>query len=67
MSPTEMQLRRDKGLCYFCDDKFSFTHKCPNKRLLMLHIDEDNDLDSETKSPKSLGAQGESEQGFVTL
>ena len=27
ISPAEMQLRREKGLCYFCDEKFSFTHK----------------------------------------
>lgn len=35
ISPAEMQVRRDKGLCYWCDDKFSFTHKCPNKYLMM--------------------------------
>jgi hypothetical protein len=40
ISPAEMQLRRDKGLCYWCDDKFSFTHKCPNRQLMMLHYDD---------------------------
>jgi hypothetical protein len=38
ISPAEMQLRREKGLCYFCDDKFSHTHRCPNRRLMMLHL-----------------------------
>jgi hypothetical protein len=35
ISPAEIQLRsrREKGLCYFCDDKFS---PCPNKRLMLL-------------------------------
>lgn len=33
ISPTEMQLRREKGLCYFCDDKFTFNHKCPNRKM----------------------------------
>ncbi|MCH79797.1 Ty3/gypsy retrotransposon protein, partial [Trifolium medium] len=38
ISPAEMQLRRDKGLCYFCDEKFSHTHRCPNRRLMMLQL-----------------------------
>ena len=36
-----MQLRRDKGLCYFCDKKFTFNHKCANKQLLMLMSEEE--------------------------
>ncbi|MCI01892.1 hypothetical protein A2U01_0022921, partial [Trifolium medium] len=39
-----MQIRRDKGLCYWCDEKFSFTHKCPNRQLMLLQY-EDNDED----------------------
>jgi hypothetical protein len=45
ISPAEMQLRREKGLCYFCDDKFSHTHRCPNRRLMMLHL-----TDGETRN-----------------
>ncbi|GAU41241.1 hypothetical protein TSUD_97760 [Trifolium subterraneum] len=54
-SATEMQLRRDKGLCYWCDEKFSFTHKCPNRQLMLLHYDdtdEDQVFDVLTKSTK---------------
>jgi hypothetical protein len=40
ISPVEMQLRREKGMCYWCDDKFSFTHKCPNRQLMLLHYDD---------------------------
>ncbi|MCH88512.1 hypothetical protein A2U01_0009401, partial [Trifolium medium] len=43
-----MQLRRDKGLCYFCDEKFSHTHRCPNRRLMMLQL---SDEDVETIDP----------------
>jgi len=32
---------QDKGLCYFCDEKFSFNHKCPNKHCLVLQLDEE--------------------------
>ncbi|MCI12891.1 hypothetical protein A2U01_0033999, partial [Trifolium medium] len=47
ISPAEMQLRGDKGLCYWCDDKFSFTHKCPNRQLMLLHYDDDDDKDED--------------------
>ncbi|MCH79693.1 Ty3/gypsy retrotransposon protein [Trifolium medium] len=41
ISPAEMQLRRDKDLCYFCDEKFSHTHRCPNRRLMMLQLSDE--------------------------
>ena len=37
-----MQLRREKGLCYFCDENFSFNHKCPNRQLLLLQSKNDD-------------------------
>jgi hypothetical protein len=39
ISPAEMQLRKEKGQCYWCDDKFSFSHRCPNKHLMLLQYD----------------------------
>ncbi|OIW21522.1 hypothetical protein TanjilG_06136 [Lupinus angustifolius] len=41
MSQAELQLRRDKDLCYWCDEKFSFTHKFPNKHLMILQYDDE--------------------------
>lgn len=37
-----MQIRREKGLCYTCDDKWSFTHKCPNKHLMILQVEDED-------------------------
>lgn len=36
-----MQLRKAKGLCFNCDEKFTPSHKCPNRRLLLLRWDEE--------------------------
>ncbi|GJU68618.1 ty3-gypsy retrotransposon protein [Tanacetum coccineum] len=36
LSPAEMQLHREKGLCFTCDEKFTWNHKCPNKQALLL-------------------------------
>jgi len=53
ISPTEMQLRKEKGLCYFCDKKFSFSHKCPNRQLYVLQLCEEN-----SNSVGNIDAQG---------
>jgi hypothetical protein len=42
ISPAEMQLRREKGLCYFCDEKFSLTHRCRNRQYLYLNVEEED-------------------------
>lgn len=41
ISFNEMQLRKAKGLCFNCDEKFSPSHKCQNRRLLVLQWDEE--------------------------
>ena len=38
-----MQLRREKGLCYFCDEKLPFNHKCPNRQFLLLLMEDNNE------------------------
>ncbi|GAB2288305.1 hypothetical protein Dimus_037987 [Dionaea muscipula] len=39
LTPEEMQLRRDKGLCFNCDEKFVPGHRC--KRLFLIDLIED--------------------------
>lgn len=36
VSTTEMEDRRTKGFCFWCDEKYTFGHKCPNRRLYTL-------------------------------
>lgn len=66
MSAAEIQLRRDKGLCYFCDEKFSYTHKCPNKHkfmMLQLTDDEDNEEVDENKEPQNTTPEQQMNKG----
>ena len=44
ISPAEIQLRREKNLCYFCDEKFSPAHKCPNRQVMLLQLEDDEEL-----------------------
>jgi len=43
-----MQLRREKILCYFCDEKFSFNHKRRNRHYLTLQGEEDDNQEEDT-------------------
>ncbi|KAA8549923.1 hypothetical protein F0562_001607 [Nyssa sinensis] len=36
ISPNQMQERREKGLCYFCDEKYHQGHKCSKPKLYLL-------------------------------
>lgn len=36
LTPAKMQERREKGLCYNCDEKFQADHRCSRPRLFLL-------------------------------
>ncbi|CAB4273670.1 unnamed protein product [Prunus armeniaca] len=36
LTPEEVQLRRQKGLCFHCDEKFVCGHTCAKKQLLLI-------------------------------
>lgn len=54
MSAAEMQLRREKGLCYTCDEKFTLNHKCPNKHYYVLQMDDGEPEITELDSPEAV-------------
>ncbi|XP_072062290.1 uncharacterized protein [Arachis hypogaea] len=43
LTSAEIQNRRDKGLCYWCDENFFPGHKCPHKHLMLLQLEEDEE------------------------
>ena len=45
MTTAEMQLRREKNLCFTCDEKFSPTRRCPNRQYFILQYEEDANFD----------------------
>ncbi|KAL5730310.1 hypothetical protein ACHQM5_003147 [Ranunculus cassubicifolius] len=51
-----MHARREKGLCYNCEEIYSFGHKCKNKQLFMLAGEWDEDCTPpESPSSSNLG------------
>ena len=55
---SELQARREKGLCFKCDEKFSLGHHCKKElRVLLVHEDEeeeDNQFDDRATEEPSL-------------
>ncbi|KAF7838882.1 Ty3/gypsy retrotransposon protein [Senna tora] len=43
MSAAEMQLRREKKLCFTCDAPYSWSHRCPNKHYMILQIEDEEE------------------------
>ncbi|XP_061361978.1 uncharacterized protein LOC133305749 [Gastrolobium bilobum] len=43
LSSAEMAEKREKGLCYYCEEKFHRNHKCKGQMFLLLIQDEDED------------------------
>ncbi|GJZ88094.1 transposon ty3-G gag-pol polyprotein [Tanacetum coccineum] len=44
LSQTEARERREKGLCYYCDDRYTSGHKCSKPQLFMIsNVPEDDD------------------------
>ncbi|KAL5759714.1 hypothetical protein ACOSQ2_018552 [Xanthoceras sorbifolium] len=51
LTQAEMKTRRDKGLCYNCDEPYTYGHQCSKKRLYMLMgEDEENDQEIDTEN-----------------
>ncbi|TXG71290.1 hypothetical protein EZV62_006225 [Acer yangbiense] len=47
LTPTEMKARRDKGLCYNCDEVYSFGHQCAKRHIYMLIGEEGSEEEEE--------------------
>nr|KYP46454.1 Transposon Ty3-I Gag-Pol polyprotein [Cajanus cajan] len=56
LTSAEMQLRRDKGICFTCDDKFSPNHRCPNKQYFVLQWEEDDEPELQPEPPDVIEA-----------
>ena len=57
MSQAKVQRRRENGLCFTFDEKYFFGHKCPNKQLLLLQIDEEVEEESSLTTMVDDGAE----------
>ncbi|KAK8935211.1 hypothetical protein KSP39_PZI012965 [Platanthera zijinensis] len=47
LSWSELQARKEKGLCFNCDEKFTAGHKCQKVQVFMLQQETEDELNSE--------------------
>ncbi|KAG8380288.1 hypothetical protein BUALT_Bualt06G0000100 [Buddleja alternifolia] len=64
LTPQEMDEKRAKGLCFLCDEKYTFGHQCSKRRQLFImeagddeEAIEEEQEDSSTKTPKEEGME----------
>ena len=48
LTPTYMNKRRVKGLCYFCDEPFTYVHTLTRKKIQLHMVEVEDDEDEET-------------------
>ncbi|XP_057445429.1 uncharacterized protein LOC130737628 [Lotus japonicus] len=71
LSSAEMKEKREKRLCFRCDEPFSREHRCKNKHLRMVIMEEEEEEElavpgEEDKSMKSLQLSRHSIAGFTS-
>ncbi|XP_072066649.1 uncharacterized protein [Arachis hypogaea] len=54
LSPAEIHSKWEKGLCYWCDEKFSAAHRCPNRQYMQLQLVLDDADGGDTGMQESL-------------
>ncbi|KAK2985526.1 hypothetical protein RJ640_015851 [Escallonia rubra] len=47
LTDEERQLKREKGICYTCDEPFTPSHKCGNRKLFLMVAEEEGESDEE--------------------
>ncbi|KAK3027304.1 hypothetical protein RJ639_041125 [Escallonia herrerae] len=47
LTDAERQLKREKGICYTCDEPFTPSHKCKNKKLFLMVAEEEGESEEE--------------------
>jgi len=48
VTPQQLEEKREKGICYNCDNKYINGHKCGEKKLFHIHCVEEEEKDQET-------------------
>nr|XP_027122333.1 uncharacterized protein LOC113739303 [Coffea arabica] len=67
ITPTEIQHRRAKGLCFRCGEKYTPNHKCGNKEVHMLVVDEVVEAVEKEMIEEEIEYQGRKTENHVEL
>ena len=67
LTPSELALRREQGLCFNCDEKYSRGHKCASSLFLFVTEDDDDNRESDPGPSQLPSALQESVPAQISL
>jgi len=62
-----LQEKREKGLCYICDRKYTKGHKCVEKKLFYIDSEEEEEKDRETSKEEDIHQEPTPEKEEMNL
>eukprot|EP00253_Pinus_taeda_P007289 PITA_07289 len=54
LTPQKLEEKREKGLCYSCDRKYTKGHKCAEKKLLYINYEEEEEKEQEMSKEEDI-------------
>ncbi|XP_077246164.1 uncharacterized protein LOC143886068 [Tasmannia lanceolata] len=66
LTQAEMKERRDRGLCYNCDERYTPGHRCKRQQIFMLDLEQDGSDGEELVEPEQQ-ISGESEEPQISV
>ena len=52
LTPQQLEEKREKGLCYSCDSKYTKGHKCVEKKLFYIDCEEEEEKEQECQKKR---------------
>ena len=54
LKPQKLEEKREKGLCYSCDRKYTKGHKCVEKKLFYIYCEQEEENEQETSKEEDI-------------
>jgi len=54
LTPQQLEEKREKGICYSCDRKYTKGHKCAKRKLFYIDFEEEEEKEQETSKEEDI-------------
>ena len=67
LTPQKLEEKREKGLCYSCDSKYTKGHKCAEKKSFYIYCEEEEETKQETSEEEDIHQERTLEEEEMSL
>jgi len=67
LTPQQLEEKREKGLCYSCDSKYTKGHKCAEKKLFYIDCEEEEENEQESSKEEDIQQEPTLEEEEMSL